>query len=72
MKRLGRITKQEKDVIAILDENLKGEEDAIRLYKSSMEQLEKDGEIYKALLEICNDEEDHHRILSNLIKKYSK
>jgi bacterioferritin (cytochrome b1) len=61
-----------KTLIEYIDESILGEEEAIALYKEFIAREKEQGSkaIVKTLEEILGDEEDHLKILNQMLKDY--
>ena len=59
----------DKDILVMLKEDIKGEEDAIALYEKHIAVVE-NTEVKNRLIEIRDDEKEHLRELTELVEKY--
>lgn len=67
---MSRLMKQaDKDLLVMLAEDIKGEEDAISLYEKHIAVVE-NTEVKNRLIEIRDDEKEHLRELTELVEKY--
>lgn len=70
--RLCKKVLAQEDIIALLQQNIDGEQEAIDLYEKTLPKIVNYNDVRNRITEILNDEKQHLKELSELKDKYAK